>query len=186
MLDILKPREKAILLGLENKESEIKLAELHFKSKPSGRTYQLAKQNILEKIFLIIPFHNSSEKLQNVKIMLFRISSSIKVLDQIGLVANFKNLISSAIKKCITYGMWYEVAELYRIQSRIFTLEEFDLSKGDHFSNLSIKAIDIYKTELQFERVWKKYRHKLRLKKSNVELSALENEIMAQLKLMKK
>ncbi|MBT8233369.1 MAG: hypothetical protein KJN84_12120, partial [Bacteroidia bacterium] len=121
---------KRILLG----ESEQKIATSLFNTGPSGRSFQLAKSQLIDQLLYMIPYINGGDKIQKEKLKVYRYLTAVRVFELFGLQSLLVRVANKTLKKCETYHMWYEATHLARLLSTHYAVFDIDIKKAENYN----------------------------------------------------
>jgi len=155
--------QKRLLIGVEKGWAEKRISQVLYKTGPSGRSFQLAKNKLIENLLYMLPFINEGDKIQKEKIKVYRFFVAIKICSLFGLVGLELALAKRTLKKAEFYHLWSEATDLCDIlatQTAVFLL---DLKKAEIFYEKALLYSKFVKDEIEFKWAYSKVRNYFRL-----------------------
>lgn len=163
--------QKRLLKGIDKGWAEKRISQTLYKTGPSGRSYQLAKNKLIEQLLYMVPFINEGDKIQKEKIKVHRFCTAIKICGLFGLVGLELALAKRTLKKAEYYHLWNEAAFLCDILSIQIAVFKLDLSAAEVYHEKALLYSKYLNDEIEFKWAYSKVRNHFRIneEKSNPE-----------------
>lgn len=164
-----------LLKSAEDGISEQRISSKIYASGPSGRSYQLAKHNVIDQLCYAIPFINGGDKVQKEKVKVLRHILTIRILEIFGLNAVMTALARRTLKKCQEFQLWDAALYLTNILSLQYAVFELDMKEAHIYNDLSYQYEKKLSDERQFRWAYSQARNHFRSKGENSDVRFLED-----------
>jgi len=159
--------QKRLLKGIDKGWSEKRISQTLYETGPSGRSYQLAKNKLIEQLIYMVPFINEGDKIQKEKIKVHRFCTAIKVCGLFGLVGLELALAKRTLKKAEYYHLWPEAAFLCDVLSVQIAVFKLDISSAEIYHKKALLYSKYLNDEIEFKWAYSKVRNHFRINEEN-------------------
>ncbi len=176
--------QKSILKGVEKGWAEKRISQTLYKTGPSGRSYQLAKNKLIEQLLYMVPFINEGDKIQKEKIKVYRFCSAIKICGLFGLASLEFALAKRTLKKAEFYHLWSEATYLCDILSTHIAVFQLDIKTAQQYHDKALLYSKYINDEIEFKWAYSRVRNYFRIngeKSDSANIKSIGDELVIKL-----